>query len=664
MLPWSEENRTRFVEWFKSELELADQERGGLTERWNIWRRHRLAEPGSVSKNTPWKDASNVSTPVASINGQSAYGNMHASFAKLYNLVTAEAIRDNDGDVQDMRVLTKYLDMIAKSPTDMNLPMVLPELFYETVTMGYLPVKVAWDYEAYPFRTRNDDGVEEEILVTLHDGVSWFPIPLEDFHYRRGYRSMSQLPWFSHEVHLPWHSVKNKGDLGVYENVEDLEAFSRDRPNEEEQSAAELGGYEILNRNTYDIHEVNARWDVDDDGRFEDIVVTIHVESGTVLREDYNKIPVRNVEVSKYMFVPFSMEGRGSGQMSEYMQEEADTHHNMRVDAVHMALMQMFVARKNAGIRANEKIFPGKIFMVDDPQKDLTTLRVGEVYPSSMQAENLSFMYAQKNMGISDTMGGFADQTLKSRDTMGGQVLRAKYGEGIFSSVMQNMQNALSNLFMVTLYILIANKKRVLDNEKEIGRLSEKELGVLERILSMSVADVPKRLWFRVDVSDVEQSFEMQRQNTLTLFQIYSMFVKEIMPIMQIVYNPEAEKMMSPDMLDTMRRILVGFGKLMEDSLKFFGKQDTGEYLGTSFKKMDTMMDIRDIMNGRMIEQVEQAAEMLKERMNGNERDIGRGVGGFGGGEPAAVRGGNAPIAGPGGGTFTGFGQSLIGQTL
>jgi len=292
------------------------------------------------------------------------------------------------------------------------------------------------------------------------------------------------------------------------------------------------------------------------------------------------------------------------------MQSELEALHNNRINAVHMTTLKMFIARKNSGIKARETMSPGKIFLVDNVA-DFKTLEVGEVYPSSLAAEGNAWMYLQKATLMSDTMAGFADQTLKSRDGLGMQTNRMRANSGMVGSILEGMEDAYSNLGLLTFFQLVWNRETVIENETRIKRLRDDEILLLDKALSIKIEEIPVKLRFSVRTSDVEQTFEARRQNVLSLWSIYTMFKKEQLPLLMQVYGgipgPQGLMPLPQPVKEAALRYIVGTSKLMEKMLEFFGEDETGDFVSPvkleelAFEMMDLAQEqmLRRIRNGR-----------------------------------------------------------------
>lgn len=661
-----DEERQRAVDWLTGEIQLATDEMEGRIKKWNRWRRQREARPEFEKKTFPGSNrvASNVVPPISMSLTNTTYANLNNKFGSAINpFWTISAVRDTDpAELEIAKVLTKHFMILSEGKNDLDRRRRSKTVHYETGSLGYCAVKVPWTRREWII-TETDPvtGAPFDSVVKLHDGPEIVPIPAEDFLIREAYQDIQTAPWCAHVLHKTWPEIQQLGEQGYYEGVDELEKWARVRPtdSEEEQQARE-GAQQLNDSGIWDLHEVYFFFDVN--GRWRDCLITLEVNSGLVLRESYNELGWRPIEGFEFLLRPHRREGLGVGHITDHMQEEGTMLHNARNDSIHASVIPMFAARKNSGPKADEPIYPAKIWMLDDPGKDLTVMKLPEPGMASLQAENMTLMYAQKGVGSGDATGGFADQTVKTRDSPGLMNMRIKQSSGVFGSISEGIEDSWSMVGYLILLQEIHHKDEVISNEREIGRLTEQEIATLEQALSIPKAQVPIRLKFKVRTSDVEQTFEMKRQNLLTRTQLSGMFFQQVFPVVQMLFGPQGQMMLqqAPEMWKFMARIYTSRCRMMEEAIKFFGEDDTGKYV-PEYQKLEAMLDFQKLL-------VENQG-MMGGLVNGQQ---GQGAlpgaaaeGSFGGpgsfGGTAAEGGGQAAPAGPGGAPAAGSAEPGVG---
>lgn len=643
----NDDARLEFLEYIRKEQTFAEAERTEKKEDWAEYRRTRVGKPKNKSKNYPWKDASNVVTPLTDINAKTMFGALKQAFElKPFWRIKAT---NNEDDAEEAKAALreKYLDMLAKGRNDLNLRAKNKVLLYDAGSLGSAFVKVAWERRPRIFKRRTASGLTEVIEKFQHDGPSLIPIPLEDCLYREGWEDIQIMPWIRHTSHVPWHVIMQRERMGLYNpgTSESLKDWGRTNPIKQETENAELAGSQILEHRVWDIHEYYVFWDVEGDGVWADVKITVELDSGTFLREEYNELGWRPIVPLIYMHQPGTVEGRGVCQMVYHMQMESDTLHNARIDATHLSGVKMFAMRRHSGGKQREEVRPGKIWMLDNPKEDIVPLESGEVHPSSLQAEQLDMQLAFRNSGLPEIQAGFADSTLKSRDSASSQTLRLRQSSGVFGAVAEGLEDSFSEIGMLVWMELTRNKEAVIAHEREVGRLSPQEIDMLSDCLAVPVEDIPMKLSFQVKTSDVDETYEMERQRYLMLIQTYNMYIQVssqlMMTITQIAGAMQQQPQLQP-LFDHNVKVYAGMSKLMEKILRFGGEDDTKEYM-PNYQRMEQLVELRDMMQEQMRE------------MGGVN---GRGIGGLGGARrlPAGPGGVQGPAGGAGMGGVQGAG--------
>lgn len=611
----SEDVEGEIVTFLTSEIDQVLNDQSGLREKLEKWRRQRESEPPQLKKDVPYPNSSNVSVPLAAINAQTMYGHLYSTFASLRPFLKLRPVNKDPLEARKVAMGEKYMNILIDSPSDLDLRNRLRDILYEVGTLGYLPAKVIWLTDRKQYTVTNDAGVTEQVEAITHDGPAIIPIPVENYLYPATASDPQKARWVAHCVEYEEHELRNLEASGVFENVEDIIDFPRSSKTEAQAGSLEREHLEQSTVKKYDVYECYLYWNVDEGSDYwEDIIVHLHKETGTILRMEYNSVGVRTFRSLQFLHRPFSQTGRGTGAMSEHMQDEVDTFHNMRIDNAKVVGQKMLVVKPTVNIRKNEKVYPGKIWRTPNPREDIVGLGLGDVVPSSLQIEMSAVQYSQRATGMSDTMAGFADQTLKSRDTMGGQKVRLQQSQGVFASIVASLEDGFAKLLTYVLYQLVHNKDRVIENERRYGRLSDEEIKLLDEFLSVDKENIPIRFNFVVKTSDVEETFEAKKQNYMMLTQMLSMYYKQVIPLAMQLWSPQAQGM-PPDIRNILSHSFGAFTKLMSETLKLYGEYDVEEYVPQRMAEREKLL--RDLMTA-MQDQMNQMQGGFNGIANGN----------------------------------------------
>lgn len=624
-----EKVRSEILDYVVAEDETASQERGPLEERVTKWRRQREQEPESQTKNSPWPGASNVATPLAAMATNGNYSFLRQAFALRNPFWTIGSPMDQMyiDAAADMTDLFKWLSI---SPYHLNLNENLETILYTAASEGNCFVKIPWLIENWQFKGTDENGNVLQINKTMRDGPAIIPVPFEDFITRAGVHDIQEAPWLRHRIYLFWHQLKNREANLIYTNVDDLADKYISRYDEMKEEEMARAGLDPKETKLWDIREYHVFWDVDGDGIPEDFIITINWDTKTVLREQFNDLGIRPWVNVPYEVRPNQLYKMGVGARSERLQDEVDTHRNYRVDAMVLANLRMVVARRSAGISPKEKLYPGKILFADNPRDDITTLQFGEVYNSSLEAEASAVNYLRQITNLSPYDLGFNDPNV-NRPTTSGMMYLGQQGGTVRGSVIEAMQNAFSKMGQIILFQLVRNNTRL-----NLQGFNAEKAASIQEILKMKVEDIPTRFQFTVKTTDINRTEEAKRQNLLTLTQLYAAYYKDITATMMQAFSPlpPAGPNMPPQQLPPVVKTLLlrhftGASRMMSKVLKYFGEEETDQYL-PNFRKMEMLLNALDRQQGGQLGQSMGAGQ-------GGSPEAGNAFGGagMGGGAPA-----------------------------
>ena len=573
MLILSEEVRKDVVEYLTEEIDVALQETEGMVAQYDKWIRQREARPEHAVKNTPWPKSSNVAVPAAAINTDGIFAKLKNTFASKKPFFRVR--NENPGQWEEhAKSIEKLVGFYTESKYHLNLRSANNTLLYCAGSEGTSTVKCVWKEESYKYKRILDDGTEVEGKRIIHDGLTLVPIPFPDMITRPHFQRIQTAPWLAHRMYYYEHELLQMQDQGIYEGIDDILSFYQSKVEDRVAERDERLGVSHMQVKEFPIYECNLFWDVDGDGLPEDIVVTLEKDSGTTLREEYNELGVRTMVDLKFGIRPYSRHGIGTGWKSEFMQDEIDGHHNMRSDTTKLSGLRMLAVSRRSGLRpGKETLFPGKIIVTDSPKDDVMPIQMGEVYPSSLDAEYVSKQWMDTWNGINAPTMGQSDPIAKTRQ---GPMLHQQeiQQQGIiFSAQKEQIEEGFSELGSLIFFQLMAHKEKVY--ERDLGRFPEEDQLRIREVLDSNPQDIPTMLNFYVETTEADQTEEAKQQSMLMLAQLYTMFAKEMAQLGMMIANPQIPQ----EGKTVLMQLYVGANKLMEKILKHFDEEDTKDYV-------------------------------------------------------------------------------------
>lgn len=596
----SAEDKAALITYLQDETEsvLGGEERGRAVRKWQKWRRISEGRPEQETKNYPWPSASNVTVPITMTS-------THGIFALLKNIFGNRdkfwRVTDVGQDTTSAQVLTNILNTMAESKDHLNLRQVNNTIFYDVARMGTQFVKIPWETDAYTFKRRNAAGGVENITRVRRNSPAVIPIRLEDFLTRPYWHDIQTAPWIGHQIYMMEHTLLQRAQQFIYDPAAVEEVLLADSAELDESQEAELKrrGVDIASQDLKmkTIVEAYVFWDIDGDGVPEDMIVWFHPESGQVLRAEYNDLGIRPYVKIPFINLPYQLYGLGTGWISEPMQDEIDTLHNMRIDATHIASMQMYIRRRGSGTMHKEEFRPLKEILVDDPSSDFIPIKFPPVGMESLRAEMMAKEYNDRANQIPDQRMGFENRAIGTRATASGTMFLAQQNDKVSSALIENIEEAYGDIGQIVAFQLVRNKDAA---RKSIApMLDEADRETFERILELNVEDIPSTFSFRVSTTDQDETKAVRLQHAVTLSQLYATYGEKMFQLAQLMEMPNVP----PKMKELAGEFFVGSTKLMQSIFEDFGKQDADSYL-PYYRDIEMMYQMIDNMKEAQVGQL------------------------------------------------------------
>lgn len=521
-----------------------------------ILRRAIKPQPATRIKTFPWVGASNFVAPLIRIAGD-------AVKARIVNTLTGPkpfwlcSTKPGSPFAEFALPWQRFLEWAVVN--DLNLDDAIERIADQVVYLGKCPVKIHWFHEVRKIRTY-DQRIKKEVnkVVVYHDQPRLTPILLENWLEPWGLEDSLEKPWVSHRVFLRVGDLVEREKLELIKNVDKVKETYLNHIPQDIIDLGELSKQSWVEAQAVELYETCVRYDIDNDGFREECLVLWHYESQTPLSVRYNFFwhGRRPLEMLFYLRHGHSNStADGLAHLLWPIQEATSSFINQRTDNITIANTRFFKARKGVGLAKGEQIWPGKIFLLDDPEKDLVPEKLGDVSPSSFTHETILRDYAERLSGISDPQLGreFDNPRVAATTTL--SVLQE--GNRRFDMVIKLMRAAFGRIGMQVTQLYQQFKPRIpLDQI-----LSEDDLMYVSQILMMTPEDVEKNLLIQVSTATAGMNKESQRQGLLALYnllmQFYGQIIQNIAPIMA-----------SPQVSDGVKDVIVEMSRAVQTLLQ------------------------------------------------------------------------------------------------
>lgn len=563
--------------WIDEELEAFYVERQPMMEDWKRWQTLYWAAPAKKEKNFPFRRAANVVVPLAAL----AVEATHARFMNtLFSVEPFWSIRPRSKEWRNFaKPFEGYLQSEVEAGSTLQMYDFCNEWIMELCKLGTAVCKTGYK-KLIKKSLRSIGDAEEEFFAVVQNGGTVERVPLGNFVMRFADQDPQLASLVGERHEFTWAQLKRMAQSGRMrgEAIEKIkhhwtmirQGHDAGDIDESQKKIEEYANAEPKWTSTFKVHELFLSFDVDGDGWDEEIVVDYHKPTGTFLSIRYNWYEDlhRPYHVTNYTVIEGIWAGLGLCKKSEQFQEEATTIHRQRLDNATLANMAQIVIRKGLGYRDGEPIFPGKMWFVDDVQRDIKEFKLSEIYPSSYNNEESIVRYYEKRTGANDVVLGLPQQGTPGTATS--DLTRLAEGNKGFDLVLKNVKKTLSRVG----YDVITNMQ--LFGNQQIHWYTEGDDGqYVEEVLNMPPLLVRRGAIIDLTVTDSITNREVEQRQWLQLFQVITNYYDRVVQLSQIVAEGTGNIEM---FIGVAQRALMASDAAMRRMLETFTIPDADEF--------------------------------------------------------------------------------------
>lgn len=590
---WASGQRGDFTRWFQRTLENTIGDRQALERTWKDhivrWR----AKVSDVEVDFPFPGASNLELPLTAMHADPVYADfmqtLHAG-REFWHVQPKRADRVDHANA--IRELLARLDQDYLHMRDINRV-----AFLYNVVLGTGIYKHTWVDESRVVRDYNEVGEIEDRLKRdsfpriQHVPLHYFYIPANAWEIDPD-APVGGARWVAEKFYLTAAQLRARArgnpeifptydktavDFVLNHEFGEDERTSRNRANEEiiDTKIRAEDEYQPFEDNRIELFEVWARWDVNNDGIDEDVVLIWHHETETILRATHNPFMhgQRPYEAIRYL-QGFGFYGIGLAEIDEWAQNATTKLLNAQVDNVLLANTRMISAPEGTDIQPGEPLYPGRVFTTP-PGGEVRALQLGDIYQSLPQVQQQILQLSEQRTAVPELRQGDISQ-LPSRTPASSLLSIMKEGNKRFDEILSTMRGPLGRLGMRTLQNLAQWMR---EDPVRWQNYMEQVLGpedafLVQEVLTVGVTELGEQ--FGVEVSAVSSlsNKETEKQNFLALAQTLQQMGGATLQLAQV-----AEQMAQSASGQVAAALYRGNVELIKEILRRFEIQNAQEFL-------------------------------------------------------------------------------------
>src|SRR5882724_920148 len=409
------ETEKRLISYLNDELTNHDFERQSAIDELKQFQTDYWAKPSTERKTFPFTGAANIIIPLTAIAVETIHARSMQTLFAVEPLVITKARRGDftkfEGPLEDHLHYELTNNVKCRKPID-SCVLELEKFGTGIGKSGYERiVKKA-------IRPSPDGTRDEEFPVIVKDGATLDPVPNANFLMRHSDKDPQTAAWCGEEHSRSPYEVKlleqaglfragTFASLSVWVNAPEQQATFAQKSRDYERHVEKLENRVALWPKRLNWKELWLAFDIDQDGRDEEIVVHFHHDSFTIMAVRYNyHVDLRRpYRTGVYMTVENRWRGIGICKQNEQFQRSITTRHRQSLDSGTIANMQMFKVHKLSGYGPKEPIFPGKMWFLDD-MSYIEPLPMTEVKSSSFALEQSDLTFSQMRSGVNESTLG------------------------------------------------------------------------------------------------------------------------------------------------------------------------------------------------------------------------------------------------------------------
>lgn len=536
------------------------------------WEKVYRARPAAEKKDFPFRGASNLVVPVAATDIETLYSRMMGLLFEPPNLWSCTARRP---ELVDFAAATQEFLEWAQH-TEIQPYRGVGNWLLELHKMGTGLLKQRYVREmkkVFEWREMGQQTWQQQAVVLMKDFPQLGHVRLWDFFIPPGFPLIQDAPWVAERVRLTWPQFMNRVKAGIYTNADRVGAWYFNPPlNRVQNEMDRISHYQSSQNQQMELFEFWLDYDIDGDGWDEALVCTIHLESQTYVRLDFNPYFNQEKPYSSACFLRDvnSFYGIGLCEMLDQFQQEITAMHNQRIDNGTVANSQMYAIRKdNVFFKKNEAAWPGRMIPMNDPKNDIQAIPLGagmgSALAAAVESEGVTRQEAQRRTGVNDYVQANASPAVGYGAAYTTQQMLLQ-SDKRFGETLREVRNALdeSGTRILELY------QQYNQAGKPFVALGPKDGQLVNVVLKFPLDLIRKGLKVSTTAIDAATSKDAQIRTTTLVFQQLTQFYQQYMTLMSYTMNPQ----MPPQIRMVAQTAAEGSAVLMRRLLELYGQQD------------------------------------------------------------------------------------------
>lgn len=539
-------SRADFEAWLHTEMHNTLADRGPLVKKWqdNIvqWRARVI---GTGVSDIPFSGASDLELPLTAMHVDPVYADFMQTIHLPEDFWSIVGKRPDTVDIASP--LQEFLSRVEGNFIKMRR--VNMKAFLDWVIHGTTIYKDSILHDWTKVRSPTDQVVPQlrHQPTVQHVPIDQFIIPAYAYDIDPD-AANGAAPWVAQEFYLRPAELRARANaespwLPAYDKdaVTDCMTWEEDKAGETpvRETIREEDQYVPWQHRVITLYEVWCRYDVDNDGIEEDIVVIYHHKSRRVLRALFNPLLHGKRPFTGLPLMPGpGFYGLGIADLDEWAQLASTRVLNNTIDSTLLANSIMIGAPQGMNISPDEPIYPYKIWTMA-PGEKLESIQMGKPYPGAITLLNLFGQWSEQRTGVSELRQGDIS-SLPGRTPAATTLSMLAEGKKRFDMIMGNLREGpLADMGVRIIQNLVQiSKTDPRWKAFAMEALGEQDGAAVATILDGPVHDIEAKFGLTVTATSSQVNKEVQKQSLVFLAQLMAQIYPAQMQYAQMLGDP------------------------------------------------------------------------------------------------------------------------------
>jgi hypothetical protein len=554
-----------------------------LEDRWNAYEKAYRGIPEVEVKEFPFLGAANLVIPVVATDVDTIFSRIMGILFAPENLWSTRALRPEMADFAPR--IQEFMQWAQGA--ELNAYNVIADWVLEMCKLGTGILKQRYRRNSrwvYQYRETPEGIIQQIRQAIVADHPVLEHVPLADFLVPAAAKDIQSAAWCAERVRMRWEQYQERVQAGIYApNPYITPTHAHETPTLFHRNLQSLDRFQPSVHNELEFWEVWTDFDVSGRGMRMPVVATIHLPTLTFARIDYNPFSNQERPYSHARFLRQSgrFYGIGLAEMLLPTQDEVSAMHNQRIDAGTISNSTMFKGRKGTELKENEPIWPGRIFLLDDPEKDLIPMNMGQAFDPSVTYEQLTVDYVRRRTGVNDYMVGAANpSTGYSTATTTIHLLQEAARK--IDQTLREIRGAVaeSGIRILELY------QQFNQGGKPFAVLGQRDGAMVQQVLNFPTELLRYSVGVETTATSAALNKEVEVRTNTMVFELTSGFYQQMIQTAALFVNPQVPPMMKMLAMQMMQ----GGSILMRRLLESYGVPDVDRLIPDLMQAMQMQM--------------------------------------------------------------------------